>query len=123
MGLLKKAHMVRKGFVDKARRLREIHRFMEITMQEGILDIKLMDGPCLRGGNTEHDMDSSGFDHRAEGFIIVHTLTLGEATHHPTCFVACQRTVHVELVVKDPFPRDHIDTCRLRHQRPRRVVH
>ena len=43
------------------------------AMEEGILDIEVMDHPILREGKGEDDMNGDQLDDRAEGLIIVHS--------------------------------------------------
>jgi hypothetical protein len=42
-------------------------------MEEGILDIEVMDHTILKEGNGEDDTNGGELDDRAEGLIIVHS--------------------------------------------------
>jgi hypothetical protein len=65
-------------------------------MEEGILDVELMDRPVA----GEDDADSGEFDDRAEDLIVVYSGALGEAPKDPTGFVAVEGAVRGQLVAK-----------------------
>ena len=77
-------------------------------MEEGILDVKLMDGPAPRESKTEDNADGSRLDDRAEGFIIVHPEALVEATDHPPSLVPGQFTCRAKFVAEKPLARNNI---------------
>jgi hypothetical protein len=52
-------------------------------MEEGILDIELMDHSLLREGKGENDSNSGELDDRAEGLVVVHSGALDEAPRGP----------------------------------------
>jgi hypothetical protein len=114
-GLVEFAHMGRVVGVNETRRLGTVDCFGELTMQECIFDIQLMDGPLVGCGDAEDHTDRGRFHHRGECFIIVHTFLLSETTKNPTCFVPCKGAVRMELVTEYPFACNHVDTCRTRH--------
>jgi len=58
------------------------------------------------------------FDHMTEGFIIINTRMLCEATQNPPSLVAVKRAIRFELVTKYPFACDKVDTAWSRHQGP-----
>ena len=91
-------------------------------MEEGILDIELVDRPGAGGSNAEYSTDGGWFNHRIERLIIINALALSEAANHPTGLITRQGTVGVELVAEYPLASYHIDTCRLRNQRPSRIL-
>ena len=115
--------MVRSGGIHKPRGLRAIDRLVKIAMKESILHIELMNGPRVGGGKAQDDANGGRLDNRTESLSIINAFLLIEPANNLSCFVASQRAVGVELVTKNPFPRDHVDTCRFRHQRPSKVVH
>jgi hypothetical protein len=108
-------HMSREGGVNKARGLLTIYRFLEITMEKGVLDIHLMNGPGVRGGKTKQKANSGGLHNGTEGLIIINTVLLCETTHDPPSFVTSKRAVSVEFMAENPFAGHHIDTCRTRN--------
>jgi hypothetical protein len=69
-------------------------------MEEGILDIELMDRPVAGEGEGEDDANSGELDDRAEGLIVVHSGALGEAPKDPTGLVAVEGAILGQLVVK-----------------------
>ena len=60
-------------------------------MEEGILDIELMDRPVPREG--EDDANGGELDDRAEGLVVVHSGTLGESPKDPMGLVAVEGAV------------------------------
>jgi hypothetical protein len=69
-------------------------------MEEGILDIELMDRPVAEEGEGEDGAKSGELDDGAEGLIIVHSGTLCEAPKDPTGLVAVEGAVRGQLVAK-----------------------
>jgi hypothetical protein len=59
-------------------------------MEEGILDIELMDHPVLGEGEGENGPNDGELDDKAEGLVVVHSGTLGEAPKDPTDLVASE---------------------------------
>jgi hypothetical protein len=45
-------------------------------------------------------------------------LLLREIAKHPACFVAVERAIGLQLVVKDPLARDDVGVPRRRHEIP-----
>jgi hypothetical protein len=69
-------------------------------MEEGILDIELMDRLVAGEGEGEDDADSGELDDGAEGLVIVHSGALCEATKDPTGLIAIEGAVRGQLVAK-----------------------
>ena len=84
-------------------------------MEDGILDIQLMNGPQLASGNAEHRLNGGRLDDGTECLDLVNVDLLGEATKHPPCFVARERPIRVELAPEDPLAYHDVCTCRTRH--------
>jgi hypothetical protein len=77
-------------------------------VQEHILHIKLMNWLGARDSQREHGVDHGQLDHRTKGLIVVNTRSLDEAMKNPVSLVLLQRTVGVELVLKNPFVGDDV---------------
>lgn len=60
---MKPTNMCGKARIHKTRRLSHIDLFIELTMEKGILQIKL-----TNGSNTDDCPNGDGFNHRTEGF-------------------------------------------------------
>jgi len=100
--------MLWEGRISKSGRLRAVDGLRKCAMEEGVLHVKLMNGPIL-GVCEGYDCANSGqFDDRAESFVIIHAGSLSEPSKHPTSLVALQRTISIELVFEYPFASDHI---------------
>ena len=87
-------------------------------MEEGVLDVELVDRPVLGVSQGEDGADRGGLDDRAERLVIIHARPLGETTKDPMGLVSFQRTVGVELVLEDPFASDHVRLGRARDEVP-----
>jgi hypothetical protein len=121
-GFEKTTDMVRMLLIDKSRGLLTIDHFIEMTMEEGIFDVELMNGPSVREGKRENDANGSGFNYRAEGFIKVDAGLLREAAYHPTGFVTGKRTIGVIFVAKNPFSAHNVGTRWGRDKSPSLVM-
>jgi hypothetical protein len=88
------------SFVDKAGGLAAVDSLCQSAMEEGILDVKLMDRPVPGEGEGEDGANSGELDDGAEGLIIVHSGALGEAPKDPTGLVAVEGAVRGMLVAK-----------------------
>ena len=62
-------------------------------MEEGILDIKLMDRQVTGEGEREDGSDGGELDDGAKGLTVVHFGALGEAPKDPTGLVAVEGPV------------------------------
>jgi hypothetical protein len=81
-------------------------------MKEGILDVQLVDRPVP----GEDDADGGELDDGAEGLIVVHAGSLGEAPKNPAGLVAIEGAIRSQLVAKEPLASDHIGVGRAWHQ-------
>jgi hypothetical protein len=87
-------------------------------VEEGILDIELMDRPVPEEGEGEDDSNGGELDNRAEGLVIVHSGALGEAPKDPMGLVAVEGAIRGQLVAKEPLAGDHVGAWWTRHQIP-----
>jgi hypothetical protein len=69
-------------------------------MEEGILDVELVDRPVAGEDEGEDGANSGELDDGAEGLVVVHSVALGEAPKDPTGLVAVEGAVRGQLVVK-----------------------
>lgn len=60
--------------------------FLEETMEKGILDIELTNGPSTRNSKRKNDANSDRLDHRREGFGEVNAFPLVKTFGHQTSF-------------------------------------
>jgi hypothetical protein len=68
---------------------------MSASMEEGILDVELMDWPGPREGQSQNSLDGSRLHHGAKGFVIVHPRMLGEAPQDPASLVPIQGAIRL----------------------------
>jgi hypothetical protein len=73
------------------------------AMEEGILDIQLVNRPRPRESNAEDNVDRGLHDDGAESLIKVDPRLLTEAANHPASLVAGKAVIGVELVLVDHF--------------------
>jgi hypothetical protein len=77
-------------------------------MEEGILDIELMDRLVPREGEGEDDPNGGELEDGVEGPFVVHSGALGETSKNPTCLVAMEQAIRGQLVAEDPLIVNHI---------------
>jgi hypothetical protein len=87
-------------------------------MEEGILDVELMDHLVPGEGEGEDDTNGGELDDVAEGLIVVHSGALGEAPMHPIGLVAVEGAIRGQLVAKEPLAGDHVGAWWTRHLVP-----
>jgi hypothetical protein len=95
--------VLRASRVDEAGGLATVDNLSEFAVEEGVLDVKLASLPFKGERDGEDDVDRGWFDNRTERLIKVNVLLLREAVKHPACFVAVERAIGLQLVVKDPL--------------------
>ena len=83
-------------------------------MQEGILDIELMNRPGAGSCDTQNNPNGRGFDHRTERLVVVDVVLLRVASNDPSRLVIGECAIRMELVLKDPFASHNIGALRSR---------
>lgn len=61
----------RKGGIDKAGRMLTKDSFVKMTMEEGILDVELMDRPGMRSHDAEDNANGGRLDDWTKGLVMV----------------------------------------------------
>ena len=115
---LKLAHMIWTGGVEEAGGLLAVDVLLEPAVEEGVLDVQLVDRPAAGDGEGEDGADGRRFHDGTEGFPVVHAFLLSESSKDPARLVPCEGTVGVELVPEDPFACNNIHTRWTRYQSP-----
>jgi hypothetical protein len=85
-------------------------------VEEGILDVELMDRPISGEGKGENSSNGGELDDGAEGLVVVHSGALGEAPEDPTGLVAVEGAIRGQLVAKEPLVGDHVGARWTQHQ-------
>jgi hypothetical protein len=98
--------------VDEAGWLLAVHAFLELAVQEHVLDIQLVDRPLTGCGDGEHGADRCGFHHRREGLIEINPRSLIEPANDATSFSPFQFAVGMEFAAVDPFSTDDMRSGR-----------
>jgi hypothetical protein len=99
-GAVQPTDQIRTSFVDEAGGLAAVDSLRQSAVEEGILDIELMDRPVSGEGEGEDGANSVKLDDRAEGLVVVHSGALGEAPKDPTGLVAVEGAVRGKIVAK-----------------------
>jgi hypothetical protein len=107
--------------VDETDGLLTIDPLGEDVLEEGISHIKLMNMPSTRSCMMKHHADSGGIYDRAKGFTEIDAWSLMKATQDPTCLVAVEGAIGVEVVAEDPLPSDDSAT-RTRNKGPNPIL-
>jgi hypothetical protein len=79
--------------VDEADGLVVVDSLRQSVVEEGIIDIKMMDHAVTREGEGGNDSNRGELDDKAEGLIVVHSRALGEAPKDPTGLVAVEGAI------------------------------
>jgi hypothetical protein len=87
-------------------------------VEEGILDIEMMDRPVLGEGEGEDGSNCGELDDGAKGLAVVHSGALGEASKDPTGLVAVEGAVRGQFVAKKPLVGDHVGAWWTQYQVP-----
>jgi hypothetical protein len=87
----------------EAKRLLTVNCFLKRSMKKSVFDIKLMDWPRGRDGDAKNSVNSAGFDNRGESLIIIDAVLLRVTTTDPSSFVACETSIGIKFVSKNPF--------------------
>ena len=114
--------MVRMSGVDEACRLLAEHLFLKMTMEEGVGDVHLVNGPAARHSELKHGADGPGFDNRGEGVGEVDAGTLMETTNDPACLVTVEGAIRMKLVLEDPLAGNDVGMAGSRNKLPRLVA-
>jgi hypothetical protein len=120
-GLVESAHQLRVRGVNEAVGLRAVDDLGDCAVEEGVLDVKLVQGPTPGDSQCQHSPNGGRLDDGAEGFVIVHSGALSEAPEDPTSLVPIKRVIRLELVLQDPLVGDDVGPRRSRNQVPRAV--
>lgn len=122
-GLVEAADGVGVGSVDETRWLDAVNCLGQGTMQEGILHIKLMNGPAAGDGEIEDGANCGWLDDGAEGLVEVNAGALRETAKYPASLVAVQTAIGMELMSKNPLAGDNVGAWWRRDKIPSAVGH
>jgi hypothetical protein len=80
----------------------------EGTVQEGVLDVELVNWPGASKGQREHRADGGRLHNWAEGLIVVDSGALSEAPKNPASLVPLRGTIGLPLVRPYPLAGDDV---------------
>jgi hypothetical protein len=101
--LVEQADVLGPSGVDEARWLLAVDHLVKIAMQEGVLNVKLMNRPSARDGDAEDDTDRGRFNNQTESLVVVDPGLLREPANHPPSLVPSQITIGAEFMLEDPL--------------------
>jgi hypothetical protein len=107
-GAVQPTNQIRTSGVNEVGGLAAVDSLRESAVEEGILDVELMDRQVPRAGEGEDDSNGDELDDEAEGLVVVHSGPLGETPKDPTGFVAVEGDVRGQLVAKEPLAGDQV---------------
>ena len=114
--------MIRVTGVNKALWLDHVDCFVEVTVEEGVADVELRDGPPGGACDREDGPYGDWFDDWAESVSVVNAVGLCESASHKSSFVAFDGSIGVFLDFIEPTISDHVAGCRWRDKSPGIVV-
>jgi hypothetical protein len=79
----------------------DLYSLRQSAVEEGILDVELMDRPVP--GEGEDCSNDDEHDDGAEGLVVVHSGALGEAPKDPTDLIEVEGAIRGQLVAKEPL--------------------
>ena len=82
----------------------------ERAVEEGVVDVKLMNRPLVGECNGVDGAHGGQFHDRTERLLKINTGSLREAAEDPTRLVSIQGAIGLQLVSKNPFTCNHIST-------------
>jgi hypothetical protein len=86
-GPVEPADHVRARAVHEPHPLTAIDGLVDCAVQEGVLDVELVNWPGASKGQREHRADSGRLHNRVEGLIVVDSGALSEAPRNPASLV------------------------------------
>jgi hypothetical protein len=79
-----------------------INLLTHLTIEKGVLNIKLRHRPVANKGDSKKSTHSGHMSHRSKSLIIVTALLLLKATSHKTRFIVLKRSIKASLNFIDP---------------------
>jgi hypothetical protein len=95
-----------------------INLLTQLTIEKGVLDIKLRHRPVANRCDSKKSAHSGHMSYRSKSLIIVTALLLLKATSHKTRFIALKRSIKTCLNFVDPLARDGTNSGRRRNKIP-----
>jgi hypothetical protein len=95
-----------------------IDLLMQLTIEKGILNIKLRHRPMENRGDCKKSAHSGHTSHSSKSLIIVMALLLLKATSHKMRFIVLKRSIRAGLNFVDPLAHDGTNIGRRRNKIP-----
>jgi hypothetical protein len=93
-----------------------VNILMQLTINKGILDIKLRDGPLSNRSHFKKSVNSGHMSNRSKSLIIITTVLLLKTTGNKASLIALKRIVRVSLNLIDTLTSDRMDTWGIGHK-------
>ena len=99
-----------KFLINKPQWLTHIHILMELTLQECIINIKLINGPTTTNCQTKNKLNGGRFDYWVEGVMVINSWSLMKTLcNQPSC-KPVNRTIRVTFYTKKLLTSNNIVT-------------
>lgn len=87
----------------KPKRRFHIDFFVKIAMEEGIVNIHLVQPPTFRSNDDKKNTNNHHFGHKGKHLIVIYALNLSITKNHKTSFEALQLTISMIFDFIHPF--------------------
>jgi hypothetical protein len=114
-GAVQPVDQIRLSDVDEVSGLTTVDGLHQSAMEEGILDVELMDPPVPGEDEGEDGTNGGELDDGAKGLVVVHAGALGEASKDPTGLIAVEGASRCQFVAEKPLAGDHVGAGRTRN--------
>ena len=81
--------------VNKTRRLFHVDLFSKNAIEEGIMNIMLMNLPISQNHDRENQSDGDLLNNWTEGFRIINIFLLGKTSSNKACFIVLNTTINM----------------------------
>jgi hypothetical protein len=95
--------MLRSISINEARRLAHINFFLQVTMEQSVLNIQLMQRPTSRNCQRKEEPNSGMLDNGSKGILIVKTIALLEPFGNKTRLIALNGPTYMFLHFEHPL--------------------
>jgi hypothetical protein len=106
----------------EARWLAHIHLLLEVAVEEGGLDVHVVNTPPFLSRQRKEDLDRLHACHSGEGIVIVDPVLLDKAAHYQPRLVLDHRALLVLLELEHPLKSDGAVAAEQWHQLPSAVL-
>ena len=89
-------------------RLCHIELLSEMSVEKGVINIKLAKAPLAMECNVEHSMDGDGIYHGTKSLMKINTGQLVKAYRNKLSFIPSDRAIRILFDAKNPFVAHYV---------------